>query len=530
MTRGTPRSTTRDGTAASETCAEEERHQRLTWWLIYLSVLVAGLAIGAMAYKRLYQPYFGLAWGVLALLLAAWIRFPRTALAAMLMMTLTGDIVTVAWFPFNKNLSSWESIMFLSNAVPFSPLEIALIWGLSVTIYRNVAATGRPLRSAPLLVPFLAFGAFAMFGLMRGLSRGGDVRAAMFEVRSLILFPLLYVLVVNVCRSRRDYRRMMYVAISAITLQGVLSLEYLSRLTPTMRRSLESLNEHGAAIGANLVFMTLITALAYRNVRWRLRLGLFAASVPLMWVYLIAQRRAAVVALGGAFFLLSIMLFWRQRRTFWKVIPIVTVIMIGYTAAFWNSESSAAFPAQAIKTVVAPDQATEADRNSDFYRVLETLNLSATVRSSPVLGIGFGQPFLRPYPLPDISVFEFNAYIPHNSIIWIWIKMGFGGLVTLLYLVGRTMMQGAERARAAPSGVDAVFALNGAMFVAMFMVFAYVDIAWEPRNVFLLALTMGLCTGRLDAEEPATESIEQSSPTICAVPNDDLASRDSSAR
>lgn len=327
----------------------------------------------------------------------------------------------------------------------------------------------------------------------------------MFEARPLILLPLLYLLVVNVCRSREDYRRMFWAAMAAIVVQSLLSIEFLSKLSPTTRASLESLNEHGSAIGMNLLFMMLIVSLAYRGVPTALRITLLVASVPAMWVYLVAQRRSAIVALGIAFALFAIMLFWRQRRTFWKVVPVVAVLVIGYTGAFWNSESTAGFPAQAVKSVIAPDQASAEDQRSDIYRQLETLNLSATVRASPLLGIGFGQPFYRPYTLPDISAFEFQAYIPHNSFVWIWTKMGFGGFVTLLYLVGRTMIQGVSRARAAPRGVDAVVALNAVLFVAMYTVFLYVDIAWEARNVFLLALSMGLCTGPLDDEiESAT--------------------------
>jgi hypothetical protein len=477
---------------------QQRRRNHLVWWLVYIAVLFAGLAIGAAAYSRSYQPYFGLAWGCFAFLLAAWVRFPRTALGMTLALTLIGDVVTVWWFPFAKNLSSWESIMYLSNGVSVSPLEITVVWALAVTSYRNLAATGRILPKTPLLVPFAVFGFFLLLGFVRGVSRGGDMRAAIFEARPLILLPLVYLLVVNVCRTRQDYRRVFAVALAAITLQALLSLEYLFGLSPAARDALESLNQHGAAIGANVVLLTSVSALAYRRVPWGFRLALLAASIPVMWIYIVSQRRAAVVALIGGFILFGVMLFWRQRRTFWKVVPVITLLAVAYTGTFWNSESSAAFPAQAVKTVVAPDQASAKDQSSNLYRILETLNLSATVKSSPVLGIGFGQPFLRPYPLADISVFEFNAYLPHNSFIWVWTKMGFGGFVALLYLIGRTMMQGASRARAAPSGIDAVVALNAVIFVAMYTVFLYVDIGWEARNVFLLAVAMALSTGPLD--------------------------------
>ena len=48
----------------------------------------------------------------------------------------------------------------------------------------------------------------------------------------------------------------------------------------------------------------------------------------------------------------------------------------------------------------------------------------------------------------------------------------------------------------------------------MFAVFLYVDIAWEPRNVVLLALSFGLCTGPLgdELEQTAGEGAVLSPP------------------
>jgi len=483
-------------------------NSRLSWWLVYSTALLAGVLIGFMAYRRSNQPYFGVAWACFALLLAAWIWFPRTALGVTIALALTGDLVTVWWFPFAKNLSSVESVMYLTDGVSLSPLEISVAWGLGVTAYRGLASVGRPFRSAPLVAPLVILMGFAFVGLIRGLSRGGDLSAAILEIRPLILLPLVYVLVVNVCRSRRDYRRVYLAALTAILVQSLLSLQYLLGLPEATRDALESLNEHGSAIGMNLLFITLITSLAYTRVPNPIRITLLVASIPVMWVYLASQRRSAVVALCVGFALFAVTLFWRQRRTFWKVVPVATIIAMGYLGAFWQSDSTAGFPAQAVKSVVAPGDASESDQSSDIYRELERLNLAYTIRASPILGIGFGIPFYQPYALPDISPFGLDAYVPHNSLLWIWIKMGFGGLVALLYAFGRAVAQGAVRARAAPPGLDAVIALTAVVFIAMFAVFLYVDIAWEPRNVVLLALAFGQCTGRLvdELELPPDET------------------------
>lgn len=492
---------------------------RVSWGAVYAAVLITGLAVGAVAYQRSsQQPYFGIAWASLGLLLAAWVWFPRAALGFTVAFTLIGDLVTAWWFPFAKNLSSWESIMYLADGVSLSPLEITIAWGLVVTAYRNLTVLGRPFRSAPLLNPLLVFIGFAFVGLMRGLSRGGDTRAATLEIRPLILLPLAYLLIVNVCQTRHDYRRMFWAALAAVLVQSVLSLQFLRALPEEARSGLESLNEHGSAIGMNLLFMTLVVSLAYKRVPNSVRISLLLASVPVMWIYLVAQRRAAVVAFLFGFALFAVTLLWRQRRTFWKVVPAATIIAVGYIGAFWQSDSTAAFPAQAVKTVIAPDEAGEADQSSDIYREVEKLNLSFTIRASPLLGIGFGHPFYQPYPLPEINAFGLEAYVPHNSLLWIWIKMGFGGLVALLYTFGRAIAMGAARARAAPPGVDAVIATIGVVFIAMYAVFLYVDIAWEPRNVVLLALSFGLCTGPLRDELEQTEGEDAVlSPPVRAV-------------
>ena len=99
---------------------------------------------------------------------------------------------------------------------------------------------------------------------------------------------------------------------------------------------MQSLGEHGASITMDFVFILLLGAIAYRSVpRWA-TLSLALASIPIVIVYLTAQRRAAVVALAVGVLYLVISLFWRQRKTFFTFAPFVSVVGLGYLAAFWN--------------------------------------------------------------------------------------------------------------------------------------------------------------------------------------------------
>ena len=80
--------------------------------------------------------------------------------------------------------------------------------------------------------------------------------------------------------------------------------------------------------------------------------------------------------------------------------------------AFWTSTGGIGFGAQALKSVIAPEQLSEADRNSDLYRQIEAYDIWYTIRSNELFGIGFGRRFLRPIALPDISFFVFGSTCP----------------------------------------------------------------------------------------------------------------------
>jgi hypothetical protein len=468
---------------------------RASWWTVYAAVMGVTTFVALLAYKRSEQLYFGLCLALLLLLLLSWFRFPRTALGITLFFTLLGDIVTVWWFPFTKNLSSPESIFYIADQISISPLEVSIGVGLVSTVYRNVAATGRLVRRGPLNWPFALFTVFVFVGVMVGLGTGGDTRVALFEVRPLLYLPAMYVVIFNVCRSTTDYLRLLFAGIGAIFLQSLLSLNYYFDLDAGARSQLEALTEHGAAVSMNLMFVALFSVLLLGHFSGRAKLVLAVASVPVVWVYVISQRRAGFVTLVAGAMVLLVVLFWHRRRTFIKVVPLLIVFGLGYLGAFWNSESAAGFPALAVKSVVAPDQLGEKDASSDLYREIEKFDLSVTIRAAPVQGIGFGQPFLRPIPLPDISGFEFNAYIPHNSLLWVWTKVGFFGFVTLLYVFGLSIALGAGRLRrGSRSAPELLVGTCATGFLAMFMIFLYVEIAWEPRNVFLLAWSVAVCT------------------------------------
>jgi O-antigen ligase len=189
------------------------------------------------------------------------------------------------------------------------------------------------------------------------------------------------------------------------------------------------------------------------------------------------------------------------------VLPVMVLGLSAYLGAFWNAAGTPGFPAAAVKSVVAPDQQSEQDKASDFYRDIERHDIVATIRSNPVMGVGFGQKFHMPWPLPNISFFVFWEYITHNSILWIWMKAGIGGFVAMLALFATALRAGARSLRSAADASVTAVTLTSVAFVLMFAIFAYVDIAWDTRNVVLLAVCLAQidrAVGRRNGRPPKT--------------------------
>ena len=233
------------------------------------------------------------------------------------------------------------------------------------------------------------------------------------------------------------------------------------------------------------------------------------AAVPSAVVFVLSERRAAFVALAAGFVVFAIVLFWRRRKAFLVVVPIVAVLTVGYSAAFWNSTEGVGFGARAVKSVIAPNETSARDTSSDAYRVIENHDLAFTIHQEPLMGVGFGKTFYRPWPLPDISFFVFYEYVPHNSVLWIWLNMGYVGFVVLLFLIAAALRAGTRASLRLPTG-DALAVTVGALaFIVMFFVFAFVDIAWDPRCCLFLAVCMATCANilRLSQRESAETTL-----------------------
>ncbi len=474
-------------------------HDRSRARHVYMAILGLTFVMGAVAVLRAPEP-FPIALLVLVLACVAAFFRPAVGVYVLVFLTMVGDAVTMDWWPFTKNMSSRESIFFVNDQLFLSPLELLAGVTLIAWLIRQIAdPTWRFIRGR-MFWPIAIFTGFVVFGFLRGAASGGDKRVAVFEGRALFYVLIVYVLVTNLLSTRRQYVRLVMTALVGVAIQSIFSLTYYLGLPGSERASLESLGEHSATIPMNALLILLIGSLLFKCSRW-IRWCSFLLAIPITWAYILSQRRAAMVALFVGVFILVCILYQRRRRAFWFVAPATLLVGLGFVLATWNAQGAIGLPAQAVKTVLFPDDLSDADTSSDLYRKLEAANIYYTIQQNRIFGIGFGQKFSQPIPMPDISFFEFWEYIPHNNVLWIWLKLGFLGFAATLFMFGRAVQLGARSIALVRTNDHVAFVAVGLTYVVMFLVFAYVDIAWDPRSTVMLGLAMALCADFVQAHD-----------------------------
>jgi hypothetical protein len=491
---------------AADVTAARRRSGR-SWWSTYGFVLGATMLMALLATRTFPTP-FSLALLLFLVTAAVSLARPVVGIYVVVFLAVLGDPLTVPSYPFQKNLSSQESMLFISRGISFSPLEVCLGALLVGWLLRMMTTRRWTVHKGRLFTPLIVFTGFMLFGLAHGLTSGGDRNAALWEFRTLLYLPVLYVVITNLFERREQYVRLYAYVMVAVFLNSLLALWNYQGLSDLQREGMESFVSHGATLSMNAMVILLLASWMFRQSSWAWRMFLPFMLVPVTYMYLASQRRAAFVALIAALGVVGAVLLWTNRRAFWRVVPIVLIIGTVYTAAFWHDETSTAgFPAQAVKSVIAPNDISERNQSSDLYRIVEKQDILATIRSSPITGIGFGKPFLRPFPLPQINFFLLAPYMPHNSVLWIWIKGGIGGFIALIYLFGVAMHTGARAVLAGGRGDHAATVLTSVTFVLMYAIFSYVDIGWDPQNMVLLAVAMAQIgnAARL-APRPAAET------------------------
>lgn len=393
------------------------------------------------------------------------------------------------------------------------PIGFLFLFILFVIICRRIVKREVLLKGGALLVPLLLFSLCLVSGAAYGYLTGGDVKIIVVELRPFVYLFESYLIAYNLVTRKSDvYAVFWFVIIGAgvKALQGIYI--YIKLHGQLGDATLMSHEESYFFCG----LLLLVILLSLHN-RYRPQLIAALTVLPVVVVTLVLNNRRAdyialLLGLGTAWILMFIIS--QRARKMLAIIALVSVLFGGgYILAFANSTSGVGLPAHAIVAVFNPSSSDTRNADSNQYRVTEDYDLKYTVEHNNFLfGLGFGKPYLQPIPLTTVfqgigSADVYYAYVPHNNIYWIWMRLGAIGFLAFWYLFGAIVVRGCLIARQLRDRYLQMVAIYVVSMTLMEIIVAFADYQlFAFRNVIYIGLLSGILMKlpELDKKEVAS--------------------------
>ncbi len=334
---------------------------------------------------------------------------------------------------------------------PITPLEVGMLVLTALVLWRRMGwPTTLPLPPrlwGAFRLPLLGLLAFMVWGYLWGVViRRGDPLKGAWEVRALAYLLLFYLLTGLILSDRGRWETFFKLNLTAI---GLIGLKVVLRFFLFVG-SYESIDDHSfdhenALLYDSFLLFGLAAWLIPHRAKtggwgrrwWTVYLGLYPFVVL---AALLQQRRGGFASLAiGLLVLLAVGLRLQPRRVLVFVSLAVLVGTLYYTAFAGNTDSVLGQPARAIRSVIDPGGR---DLASNQYREIEYFNLTETIATQPILGIGFGQEFLFVREMPSLAWWPFWHYTPHNEVLWLWLKLGIVGFGFFWLLFAQILWRG----------------------------------------------------------------------------------------
>ena len=449
-----------------------------------------------LAFASLISPAMILVVAPIVLLLGvyvAWVSPVRYGIYAIVFLGLTVDALGDG--PWESPLAPFGTVLAfnLNKSLPIGALAIPgmgviLLVLLAVVIHRKLVksridSAGRNEPASPLLMSLAVALGTVVFLVVLGVARGGLFQMARMQLQAFLLLLLLAYVSAMGLRHMRDYRTLGKIIVIAGVLRSgyVLWANYM--LTAGTDTVLEVAATHGDSVLFACAFVLPIVRFlekpSQRAFMW------MAVLLPwLAWGMVVNARRLVWLEVAAALALYAVISRRsRMKRLLTRLAILCLPFLVAYVIVGWNTSSESAVFAP-VKTFKSTADGEE--DSSTLYRDLENYNLLLTLRFRPLLGSGFGKPFVEFVKLPNISFFAEYQYLPHNSILGLWAfagAIGFLGismpLVVAVFLASRSY----ERARTPDERLAAFMVIAT---IAIYLMHCYGDIGFSERRTTLL--------------------------------------------
>jgi O-antigen ligase len=322
------------------------------------------------------------------------------------------------------------------------------------------------------------------------MSSGGDHTFVLWELRAQVYFYLAYLMGTNLFEDREAMMKVLWAMTIGIALKSIIGTRNFI-INPNVTAD-EGVLRHEDSLLMNMVVLgALLMGIGGMDARLRRTMLLF---VPTCVTTVLANgRRASIAALLLAMPITMVMcatMMQEKRKKLMTIMGVLGFVMAIYTPIAWNGKGVWALPARAIRSQFDP---SDRDASSDYYRLAENANLKYTRDLNPWIGYGYGKEYItiyEQYGRTDV----FARILPHNGVLWIWMRLGHPGFFCFWMFFASVMVWGPNMLKKVKDPKLQIIGIYGIGAFLMLVMYGKYDLAFANyRAMILVGMLLGLC-------------------------------------
>jgi hypothetical protein len=478
--------------------------QQRTRRMLLMTALVATVTVifgvmGALLYVNVSGPIVWLvglsAWILIALPVVVWqkpkLGFYILFTGAMFFESVSNGYgvrtdVPTTYVPFFWNLNNlgYHYGTAVLEPFKFSLAEMLMVVTFLTWLVQSIVSRTFKFERGAFFTAFAAYIVMVTLGWIHGIATGGDVTMALWEVRPQFHFFAAYLIAANLVRKKEDVYPILWITLIFATIKGLMGINVYIAWGGNIGE--QGILMHEESLFFNLVvFALFVTWLA--NTDNKLKWASVLAAIPCVFSALQNQRRSGIASFIVAFVPLMPILWvilLERRAQVQKFLIGFALFSSVYLPVAWNGKGAWALPARAIRSNSDPN---ERDMASDYYRLAEMINVKNTRDEKPWTGVGYGKPFRQDIWMPGVDQFDsFLKYLPHNSIMWVWMRIGHFGFFVFLMLFATICVKGVDILRRTQDRMLQTVGVFGIITPLMLFTFGKYDLAMTNYRVLIM--------------------------------------------
>ena len=404
-------------------------------------------------------------------------------------------------FPLHFSDSLTDRVLLFLNLnntagfdFPITPAEILMLTACGAALGRGVSERRVRWPEGRIVTAYVVYVLVVVSGELHGLVSGGDLKTSLWEIRPQIYGFVVFILATTQIQDRTQLKRLALFFLLAVFAKALIGdFRYYVTLKGDLGGGFEVLAHEDSYFLGLFVTAGLAGLIWLKNRRFAVLMSLGSGLALL--AMLANSRRAGVYALAGAIAVVVLLAHpfepSLRKRIAW--LSVLTLIAgIGFIGYAWNKEYGV--QAQLVRPIRSVFDPSARDFSSDIYRTAETANIRFTFRTSPIIGVGFGSPFYIVYPMADISnIYPFWNVIPHNSLLWVGMRMGTVGFIAFWGLIGFGVLAGFDIMRTRRDPLTRAVVAFALAAIAAEIAVGYTDLQLESdRNLIFVGAVLGV--------------------------------------